>query len=232
MQRRTILGLAAVAVLAAGGILGRQIFAQDKPAQNDVGTQLVAALKQSPGCLGVEVGQMKSGKLSIFAWFKDKAALVDWYYSDPHQNAMDAMLAGIKAKQHQAGSPAGGSSGAPAGTPKDAPAGAPTAKAKSEPGKGGKEGGSAHTPLEFVADGTGPILCIATITPSATPAVPGFPMAIGQISIELYQPLPGGASFGGTFAPPSVPLEHHRGERTAEPAAPAPGKAPSAPKGG
>ena len=201
MQRRHLLGLAAAAVLAAGGILGRQLFAQGKPApagpqkaapaapaQNDPSEKLVAALKQSPGCLGVEVGQMKSGKLSIFAWFKDKAALVEWYYNPAHQSAMVPLMAGIDAKN--------------AATAKE---GAPTT---------GEAGASKHVPLEFVADGTGPILCIATITPSATPLVPGFPMAIGQISIELYQPLPGGASFGGTFAPPSVPLEHHLGDRT------------------
>ena len=49
---------------------------------------VVDALKTTPGCLGVETGQMSNGKLVIFAWFEDKKALVDWYHSDAHQRAM------------------------------------------------------------------------------------------------------------------------------------------------
>jgi hypothetical protein len=30
----------------------------------------------------------------IFAWFEGKQALVDWYYSDAHQNAMKAVFPG------------------------------------------------------------------------------------------------------------------------------------------
>ncbi len=57
----------------------------------------------------------------------------------------------------------------------------------------------ARVPLEHIADGTGPILAIASITfdQSSAGAGPRFT----QIAIELYQPLPGGLSIGGTFAP-------------------------------
>src|ERR1700693_1871981 len=46
---------------------------------------LVAALKATPGCLGVETAQTASGKSVIFAWFEDKKAVLKWYYSDTHQ---------------------------------------------------------------------------------------------------------------------------------------------------
>ena len=49
---------------------------------------LVAGLKATPGCLGVETARTGSGKNVIFAWFKDKKAALAWYYSDMHQEAM------------------------------------------------------------------------------------------------------------------------------------------------
>jgi hypothetical protein len=49
---------------------------------------LPKALKAQPGCLGVEVARTMSGKQVIFAWFKDKSAVQDWYYSDAHQDVM------------------------------------------------------------------------------------------------------------------------------------------------
>jgi hypothetical protein len=38
--------------------------------------------------LGVEAGQMMSGKQVIFAWFENKKAVLAWYYSDAHQALM------------------------------------------------------------------------------------------------------------------------------------------------
>ena len=49
---------------------------------------LVAGLKATPGCLGVELGRMQSGKQVIFAWFENKQALLKWYYSPTHQGVM------------------------------------------------------------------------------------------------------------------------------------------------
>jgi tetratricopeptide (TPR) repeat protein len=49
---------------------------------------VIEALRAAPGCLGVETAQTTSGRRVIFAWFEDKKALVDWYYSEPHQAAM------------------------------------------------------------------------------------------------------------------------------------------------
>jgi hypothetical protein len=49
---------------------------------------LIGALKAAPGVLGVEAGQMMSGKQVIFAWFENKKAVLNWYYSDAHQAFM------------------------------------------------------------------------------------------------------------------------------------------------
>jgi hypothetical protein len=204
-----VLLLAGALVLGGSLVVASTVAQEGKggpPSMEAMGGELVAALKTSPGCLGVELGGFQTGKFAIFAWFQDKASLLTWYQSDVHQGAMASMKAGFAAAKKGAG---GG--------------------AESKAPKEGKEAVQ-HAPLEFVPDDVGTILCIATITPSEQPAVPGFPAPIGQISIELYKPVPGGASFGGTFTPLAVPLEHHRGSRVpfkGPPAAPpAPEKAP------
>jgi len=61
---------------------------QDEQQQQQAGPDLVAGLRNTPGCLGVETGQMASGKQSIFAWFESKNAVRRWYYSDTHEQAM------------------------------------------------------------------------------------------------------------------------------------------------
>jgi len=68
--------------------------ADDKPGKpDDKGfPDLAAALKESPGCLGVETARTASGKLVIFAWFEDKKAALAWYNSDTHQQAMKRFL--------------------------------------------------------------------------------------------------------------------------------------------
>ena len=49
---------------------------------------LIAGLKATPGCLGVETAQTGSGKQVIFAWFEDKKAALKWFHSDVHQELM------------------------------------------------------------------------------------------------------------------------------------------------
>jgi hypothetical protein len=63
---------------------------------------------------------------------------------------------------------------------------------------------SGRKPLADVADNTGPILTIASLTYADKPAVAGVQLPISQIAIELYAPLPGGLAVGGRFAPSSV----------------------------
>src|SRR5262245_6831719 len=53
---------------------------------------VVAALRSTPGCLGVETAQTQSGKRVIFAWFEGKKALVDWYHGEVHQKAMKTVF--------------------------------------------------------------------------------------------------------------------------------------------
>ncbi|MEQ1906198.1 MAG: antibiotic biosynthesis monooxygenase [Pirellulaceae bacterium] len=50
---------------------------------------LVGGLKKTPGCLGVEAAQTAEGKRLIFAWFKDKEAIMNWYDSDMHQGVVN-----------------------------------------------------------------------------------------------------------------------------------------------
>jgi hypothetical protein len=59
-------------------------------AQNGPGgfPDLVAGLKATAGCLGVETARTSSGKQVIFAWFENKTAALAWYYSEMHQQTM------------------------------------------------------------------------------------------------------------------------------------------------
>jgi hypothetical protein len=52
---------------------------------------VINALRASPGVLGVETGETRSGKRVIFAWLTGKKALIYWYHSDAHQKAMKAV---------------------------------------------------------------------------------------------------------------------------------------------
>ena len=60
--------------------------------------------------------------------------------------------------------------------------------------------------LRHVPDDGKPVMVIASITMAIKGKIEGFPIPISQISIELYQPLPGGASINGTFAPKEMEI--------------------------
>src|SRR5262249_21839413 len=62
---------------------------------------------------------------------------------------------------------------------------------------------SGHVALAGIADDSGPILAIASLTPTNQPPK-GSPLPVSQIAIELYQPAAGGVFVGGRFAPNSV----------------------------
>ena len=53
-------------------------------------------------------------------------------------------------------------------------------------------------------DEESPLLVVATITPSQEPMIEGSSLAISQIAIEIYTPVPGGIAFGGGFGPDSL----------------------------
>ena len=61
---------------------------------------LVAALKATPGCLGVETAKTDSGKQVIFAWFEDKKAALKWYYSDTHKAVIKQFFPNRKLSDH------------------------------------------------------------------------------------------------------------------------------------
>jgi hypothetical protein len=131
------------------------------PPQGSGFPDLVGALKATPGCLGVDTARTSSGKQVIFAWFENKKAVLNWYYSDTHRS-VQKMFA---------------------------------------------PGGPARTPMADIPDDDQPILAIASLTPTTTPAAPpsgGMPFAVSQIAIELYRPLPGGLAAGGRFAPSAM----------------------------
>jgi hypothetical protein len=79
-EASVLLGVAALVFSPA------MLAGQPRPPQPPPGfPDLVGALKSTPGCVGVEVARTGSGKQVIFAWFEDKKAALNWYYSDTHQ---------------------------------------------------------------------------------------------------------------------------------------------------
>jgi hypothetical protein len=52
---------------------------------------LIAALKSTEGCVGVETARTSSGKQVIFAWFENRKAVMNWYYSDAHLASMQLL---------------------------------------------------------------------------------------------------------------------------------------------
>src|SRR5512132_3599284 len=81
-----ITAIAGLVLLCAGTTTA---LAQSPPA---FFPNVVAAVRATPGCLGVETGQTSNGRRVIFAWFESKKALVGWYRSDVHQRAMKAVF--------------------------------------------------------------------------------------------------------------------------------------------
>ena len=46
--------------------------------------RLIAALEATPGCLGTDAAEMRSGKFVIFGFFENKAAATEWYNHPMH----------------------------------------------------------------------------------------------------------------------------------------------------
>ena len=86
--------LGAVLILAAA-IFTPVALAAQAPAPPAGGLSgLIGALKATPGVLGVDAGQMISGKQVIFAWFENKQAVMNWYNSDVHRKLMSDFSSG------------------------------------------------------------------------------------------------------------------------------------------
>ena len=70
---------------------------------------LVGALKATPGVLGVEAARTQGGKQVIFAWFENKKAALNWYYSDLHRGLQKAFAPESPARTPMADIPDDGS---------------------------------------------------------------------------------------------------------------------------
>jgi len=87
MNTRTLREVIAAGVLSFVVAVPAMVMVRAQTAQKGT-PDVIGALKSTPGVLGVEVGQMMSGKQVIFAWFENKKAVLAWYYSDAHQALM------------------------------------------------------------------------------------------------------------------------------------------------
>ena len=70
---------------------GLVLIAQGPPAGLP---DLVGMLKATPGVLGVDAARTISGKQVIFAWFENKKAALNWYYSEGHQKLIKTLASG------------------------------------------------------------------------------------------------------------------------------------------
>ena len=92
-MRSKVAFVGAIVLVAFGGWGRADLAADPPPKSEDKGfPDLVAALKESPGCLGVESARTDSGKSVIFAWCEDKKAALAWYNSDAHRQVMRRFL--------------------------------------------------------------------------------------------------------------------------------------------
>src|SRR5687768_4401867 len=64
------------------------------PGPPDGMPDLIGMLKATPGVLGVDAAQTMSGKQVIFAWFENKKAALNWYYSEDHQKLIKTLASG------------------------------------------------------------------------------------------------------------------------------------------
>ena len=103
---REIGGVLVLAAMIFGPTLvaGQPSPAAQPPAAGGL-PDLVAALKATPGCLGVETARTSSGKQVIFAWFENKKAVLTWYYSDTHRSVQKMFAPGSPARTPMAGVP-------------------------------------------------------------------------------------------------------------------------------
>ena len=100
MRKQTLLANVLV-LMVLGSFLGSLAAEPVDDKVKDLGfPDLVAALKATPGCLGVETAKTDSGKQVIFAWFEDKKAALKWYHSDTHQAIIKRFFPGRKLSEN------------------------------------------------------------------------------------------------------------------------------------
>ncbi len=83
-----------IALVGMGIAIGYSLALQNSPTQDPKTftvqdfPNLFQGLKQTPGILDVKVAILDGKKQTIFAWFKNKAAVNAWYTSKMHRDAM------------------------------------------------------------------------------------------------------------------------------------------------
>ena len=95
MNRHIVREIAAA--LAVVVLVGSPFMLVTGRAQNAPGglPDLIGALKATPGVLGVDAARTTmNGKAVIFAWFENKKAVLNWYYSDVHLTVMKQFSGG------------------------------------------------------------------------------------------------------------------------------------------
>ncbi|MEX0876039.1 MAG: hypothetical protein WD114_01150 [Phycisphaerales bacterium] len=68
----------------------------------DIGALLIKGLNDTDGCLKVITAQTSEGTNTIIAWFEDKAAVENWYYSPTHTRTMQMVGADPENKKPMA----------------------------------------------------------------------------------------------------------------------------------
>lgn len=74
---------------------------EDMGPMGQMGMKLIAGLKETEGCLGVDSGRMMSGKTTIIAWFKNKEAVKEWYYGMSHERLLDNLVSEDEPLDHE-----------------------------------------------------------------------------------------------------------------------------------
>jgi hypothetical protein len=100
LVREILAAAALVAAVAAPGLVALGAQTRGQSGMPD----LVGALKATKGVLGVETARTATGKNVIFAWFENRQAVLEWYYSDTHQ----AMLRQFTDGRRRPGGPLAG----------------------------------------------------------------------------------------------------------------------------
>ncbi|MFK7959924.1 MAG: hypothetical protein AB8G96_05295 [Phycisphaerales bacterium] len=59
-----------------------------QPAGADMGRMLIEGLRATPGCLGADAAETMSGRNSIFGWFENREAAMNWYRNPVHRRMM------------------------------------------------------------------------------------------------------------------------------------------------
>src|SRR5687768_15413621 len=83
----------ALVVFSPGALV---LLAQAPPQQGPPAgfPDLIGMLKATLGGLGFVAAQTMSGKQVIFAWFDNKKAALNWYYSEGHQKLIKTLASG------------------------------------------------------------------------------------------------------------------------------------------